>query len=203
MRISDWSSDVCSSDLSIANAANLALLDSGNRRVRLTVYNTAGGAAAAAQRALAEGNRLFLGPLLAPDVRAIQGMSRAANVPILTFSNDASLAGGGTYVLGFQVDQSVERVVSFAQGRGVERFAALVPAGAYGQRASSAMIDAVEKSGGRMTAIANFTRDTRPLPSAVRKLTGADAPAARAPVRPPGTVARVAPETKEIGRAHV
>src|SRR3546814_3566051 len=77
MRISDWSSDVCSSDLSIANAANLALLDSGNRRVRLTVYNTAGGAAAAAQRALAEGNRLFLGPLLAPDVRAIQGMSRA------------------------------------------------------------------------------------------------------------------------------
>src|SRR3546814_9950871 len=81
-------------------------------------------------------------------------MSRAANVPILTFSNDASLAGGGTYVLGFQVDQSVERVVSFAQGRGVDRFAALVPAGAYGQRASSAMIDAVEKSGGRMTAIA-------------------------------------------------
>src|SRR3546814_8698078 len=55
-------------------------------------------------------------------------MSRAANVPILTFSNDASLAGGGTYVLGFQVDQSVERVVSFAQGRGVDRFAAIVPA---------------------------------------------------------------------------
>src|SRR3546814_14078855 len=80
MRISDWSSDVCSSDLpttgpnaalgqSIAYAANLALLDSGNRRVRLTVYNTAGGAAAAAQRALAEGNRLFLGPLLAPEDR--------------------------------------------------------------------------------------------------------------------------------------
>src|SRR3546814_292529 len=116
-------------------------------------------------------------------------MSRAANVPILTFSNDASLAGGGTYVLGFQVDQSVERVVSFAQGRGVDRFAALVPAGAYGQRASSAMIDAVEKSGGRMTAIATFTRDTRSLTSAVRKLTGADAPAARARVRPDGTVA--------------
>src|SRR3546814_17486506 len=58
------------------------------------------------------------------------------------------------------------------------------------------MIDAVEKSGGRMTAIATFTRDTRSLTSAVRKLTGADAPAARARVRPDGTVARVAPETK-------
>src|SRR3546814_13534825 len=60
------------------------------------------------------------------------------------------------------------------------------------------MIDAVEKSSGRMTAIATFTRDTRSLTSAVRKLTGADAPAARARVRPDGTVARVAPETKGV-----
>src|SRR3546814_13126238 len=49
-----------------------------------------------------------------------------------------------------------------------------------------------------MTAIATFTRDTRSLTSAVRKLTGADAPAARARVRPDGTVARVAPETKGV-----
>jgi branched-chain amino acid transport system substrate-binding protein len=55
---------------SIANAANLALLDSGGERIRITVYDTARGAAAAANQALAEGNRLFLGPLLAEDVRA-------------------------------------------------------------------------------------------------------------------------------------
>jgi ABC-type branched-subunit amino acid transport system substrate-binding protein len=183
---------------SIANAANMALLDSGSQRIRLTIYNTAGGAAVAAQRALADGNKLFLGPLLAPDVRAVQGMGRAANVPIVTFSNDATLAGGGTYVLGFQVGQSIERVVDYARAHGVTRFAALVPAGAYGQRASSAMIDAVEASGGRMTSIATFTRDTRSLTTAVRKLTGADAPAARAQVRPDGTVARVAPQTKGV-----
>src|SRR3546814_17157761 len=35
---------------SIANAANLALLDSGNQQIKLTIYNTAGGAALAAQR---------------------------------------------------------------------------------------------------------------------------------------------------------
>ena len=175
---------------SIANAANMALLDSGNQRIRLTVYNTAGGAAGAAQRALAEGNRLFLGPLLAPDVRAVQGVARSANVPILSFSNDASLAGGGTYVLGFQVDQSIERVVQFARGRGVTRFAALVPTGAYGERASGAMLRAVEDSGGRLTSIAPYSRDTRGLTAAVRKLTGMNAPTARAQVRPDGTVAR-------------
>lgn len=178
---------------SIANAANMALLDSGNQRIRLTIYNTAGGAAAAAQRALADGNRLFLGPLLAPDVRAVQGISRAANVPILSFSNDAALAGGGTYVMGFQVDQSVDRVVRFARGRGVNRFAALVPAGVYGQRASSAVLQAVEGSDGRLISIATYTRDAKSLTAAVRKLTGADAPAARAQVRPDGTVARVEP----------
>src|SRR3546814_303621 len=91
---------------SIANAANLALLDSGNQRIKLTIYNTAGGAALAAQRALADGNRLFLGPLLAPDVRAVQAISRAANVPILSFSHYAGPAGNGTSVLGFPVNQS-------------------------------------------------------------------------------------------------
>ena len=56
---------------SIANAANMAVLDTGGARIRVTMYDTATGAAAAAQRALAEGNRLILGPLLADDVRAV------------------------------------------------------------------------------------------------------------------------------------
>lgn len=183
---------------SIANAANMALLDSGNQRIRLTIYNTAGGAALAAQRALADGNRLFLGPLLAPDVRAVQEVASAAKVPILSFSNDAALAGNGTYVLGFQVDQSVERVVRYARAHGVDRFAALVPAGAYGQRASSAMIRAVEGADGRLTSIATYTRDTKSLTAAVRKLSGSAGPAARAQVRPDGTVARIEPKAAGV-----
>src|SRR5688572_21436995 len=57
---------------SISNAARLALVDTGEKSLRISVYDSAapGGAAAAAQRAIAEGNRLILGPLLADDVRA-------------------------------------------------------------------------------------------------------------------------------------
>lgn len=149
---------------SIANAANLALADSGGDRFRITAYDTARGPAAAADRALAEGNRLFLGPLLAEDVRAVAPIARRAAVPVVAFSNDVSVAGAGTYLLGFVPNQSIERVVRQARSAGVERFAGLLPTGTYGQRASQALIAAVESAGGRMVAMQTFAR----TPAAIR-----------------------------------
>ena len=68
---------------SISNAAKLALLDTGEKSLRITIYNSAapGGAAAAAEKAIAEGNRLILGPLLADDVRAAAPVARRAERP--------------------------------------------------------------------------------------------------------------------------
>ena len=97
---------------SISNAANMAVLDTGGARIRVTIYDTAPGAAAAAQRALAEGNRLILGPLLADDVRAVTPIARAARVPVISFSNDIGVAGNGAYVMGYTPAQSIERVVA-------------------------------------------------------------------------------------------
>jgi branched-chain amino acid transport system substrate-binding protein len=119
---------------SIANAANLALLDTGGKKLRITTYDTGMGAAAAAQRAIAEGNRLILGPLLAEDARAVAPAARAAGVPVLSFSNDLSVAGDGTFLLGFNPAQSIDRVVRYARSKGMTRFAALVPSGLYGDR---------------------------------------------------------------------
>jgi ABC-type branched-subunit amino acid transport system substrate-binding protein len=156
---------------SIANAANLALLDAGGERIRITVYDTArGGAAAAANQALAEGNGLFLGPLLADDVRAVAPIARSANVPVISFSNDSSVAGNGIYLLGFTPGQSIARVVGHARNQGIERFGALAPDGVYGRRASQAMIDAVEHAGGRLVAIQTFGGGPGALRTAVGKL---------------------------------
>lgn len=177
---------------SIANAANLAVLDIGAARIDLRVYDTAGGAEAAANRALADGARLILGPLLASDVRAVATVAAAANVPVLSFSNDAALAGGQVFVLGFQPGQSIARVVSYARGRGLERFAALVPAGVYGQRAQASFVRAVEASGGRTTAVIPYTREPAKMLAAARAVTGYDARArasGRPVIRPDGTVA--------------
>ncbi|HKT16348.1 MAG TPA: penicillin-binding protein activator, partial [Allosphingosinicella sp.] len=157
----------------IANAANLALLDTGGSRIRITVYDTAkGGALAAANDTIADGNGLFLGPLLAEDARAVAPVARRAHVPVIAFSNDSSVAGNGVYLMGFTPSQSIGRAVSYAQGRGLQRFAALIPPGVYGRRASQAMIDAVERSGGRMIAMQEYERTPGSMTAAVARLNG-------------------------------
>jgi ABC-type branched-subunit amino acid transport system substrate-binding protein len=156
---------------SIANAANLALLDSGGERIRITVYDTArGGAAAAANEALAEGNGLFLGPLLAEDVRAVAPVAARAQVPVIAFSNDVGVAGNGVYVMGFTPGQSVDRVVDHARSRGIERFAALVPEGVYGTRASQAMTQAVLGARGHLVGTQSYDRGPGALRTAIARL---------------------------------
>ena len=182
---------------SIANAANMALLESGERRINLRVYDTAaaGGAAAAAGAASGDGARLFLVPLRAGDVRAVQGIATANTVPVISFSNDAALAGEGTYVLGFQPGQSIARAVAYARSRGAVRFAALIPSGIYGQRASTAFLRAVEANGGKVVSVVNYTRTPQKLLAAARAVTDHDkrlAVAAKTPaLRPDGSVAPV------------
>jgi branched-chain amino acid transport system substrate-binding protein len=158
---------------SILNAANLALLDAGGDRIRITAYDTAGGGAtAAANEALADGNGLFLGPLLAEDVRAAAPVARRANIPVIAFSNDVSVAGEGVYLLGFTPGQAIDRVVSFARSRGAQRFGALVPTGTYGQRSGQAMISAVEGGGGRMVGMQSFERSPGSVRAAATRLNG-------------------------------
>ena len=108
---------------SIANATMLAVLDTRTEKVRITNYDTATGASAAARRAIAEGAQLILGPLLSEDVRAVAPIAKAANVPVISFSNDVGVAGDGTYLLGYAPTQSIERVVGYAKTRGVTSFA--------------------------------------------------------------------------------
>jgi branched-chain amino acid transport system substrate-binding protein len=157
---------------SISNAANLALADTGEKSIKLTIYDSTGpgGAAGAAQRAIAEGNRLILGPLLAEDVRAAAPIARSAGVPVIAFSNDEGVAGNGVYIMGFTPDQSIGRVVSYARGKGASRFAAMVPTGLYGQRAAQAMIGSVRKSGGTVTVIQSYDRSKGAVAAAARRL---------------------------------
>ena len=157
---------------SIANAATLALLDSGDRSIRLVTYDSSGGAAAAAERAIAAGAELILGPLLAQDVRAVAPVARRANVPVVAFSNDSSVAGDGTYILGFTPGQAIDRVVRYSRGKGAARFGALVPTGLYGQRAAQAMLGSVRSSGGQMVGLETFNRSAPAARGAAVKLNG-------------------------------
>lgn len=158
---------------SIANATTLALLDSRTERVRITTYDTAQGAAAAARQAIADGNKLILGPLLSEDVSAVAPIARAAKVPVLSFSNDTSVAGNGVFIMGFVPGQSVERVVKYARSKGHQRFGALVPKNIYGDRSTAAFRAAVQASGGTLVAVESYDRSAAALTGAARRLANA------------------------------
>lgn len=155
---------------SIANAAALALADSGGKALRVTTYDTGAGAAVAARKALADGNGLFLGPLLAEDVRAVAVPAAAAGVPVIAFSNDAGAAGDDVWLLGFSPGQSIERVVRYARGRGLTRFAGLIPQGPYGRAAAATLIRTAEAAGGSVAAMQSYDRTPKSIAAAVATL---------------------------------
>ncbi|MFM7027573.1 MAG: penicillin-binding protein activator [Chakrabartia sp.] len=155
---------------SISNAANMAVLDTGGERIRMTVYDTGTNPGAAAEKAITEGNKLILGPLLAEDVRAAADVGRKYRVPLIAFSNDVSVAGNGTYLLGFTPAQAVTRVVGYAKSRGMTRFAGLVPATVYGQRAQTALTRSVEDAGGTLVSVQSYDRNSGAIMAAISRL---------------------------------
>lgn len=190
---------------SIANAANMAILDTGGERVRITTYDTAaqGGASGAANRALADGNRLFLGPLLGDNVRVVGPLARGAGVPVISFSNDTGVAGNGAYVMGFTPAQAIDRVVGYAYDNGARRFAALIPEGLYGQRAQAAFNEAVTSRGGRVVATGNYSRSGRSLQLAVTQLNGEDEFDALLVADSGATAAQAVEQLRSLGRENV
>ena len=155
---------------SIANATTMALLDTNASNLRITTYDTATGADSAAARAIADGNKLILGPLLGDDVRAVAARARPAHVPLITFSNDRSVAARDVFVLGVVPEESINRTVAYAMAHGSKRFAAIVPNGDYGRHAQAALAARVAAGGGVLVATETYDRGNTSVISAAERL---------------------------------
>jgi len=155
---------------SIANAANMALLDTSAANLRITTYDTGTGADSAAARALADGNKLILGPLLGDDVRPVLARARPAKVPLITFSNDTSVAAKDVFVMGVVPEQSIGRTVDYAVSQGSRRFAAIVPNGEYGSRVEIALTARVAANRGVLVATERYDRGNTSIISAADRL---------------------------------
>ncbi len=156
---------------SIANATTMALLDTNADKLRITTYDTATGAGSAAARAIADGNKLILGPLLGEDVAPVIAAARPANVPLIAFSNDSTVAARDVFLMGQSPEQSIRRAVDYARGKGSKTFAALVPNGEYGRRAELAFNDAVRAAGGAIMTVQRYDRGNTSIVSAAQRLT--------------------------------
>lgn len=156
---------------SIANATTMAILDTNASNLRITAYDTAINPRDAARRALADGNKLILGPLMGENVGAVLSEARRADVPLISFSNDASIASPDVFVMGQIPEQSIRRSVEYArEAKGVRDFAVVAPEGEYGRRAEAALQTAVADFGGRVVGRESYARGNTSVVSAVDRL---------------------------------
>ena len=164
----------------LLNAAQMAMFDMGSRTMTLLPRDTGStpeSAAAAANDAIDKGAELILGPLLAADVRAVAPVAQAKNVPVIAFSTDRTVAGEGVFLLSFLPETEVTRVISYAIAQGRQRFAALIPATPYGQRAEEAFRATVTSAGRQVVAVQSYQPNAQALEPAISAVakTGYDA----------------------------
>ena len=107
----------------MARAASLVTQSSpaGSAPPVYDTLDTADGAAQAALQAITNGAKILLGPMRADQTPAV--LAVAGNIPVITFSNDDTLAAQGTFVMGITPAQSVATMFSYARAQGITRIA--------------------------------------------------------------------------------
>lgn len=158
----------------LLDAAQLALFDVGRTDLELLPRDTGDQpqrAEAAARSALDAGAELLIGPLYGRSALAVAPVAAARGVNVIAFSNDATVARPGLYVLGFRPEEQIQRIVRYAASQGRTRFAALAPEDAYGARALAAWRTAVAQIPGATAAVAEtYPPDSDSPTAAVERL---------------------------------
>lgn len=140
---------------SLENAARLAMNDLGGVEIDLRVYDTQGNAAAAqrvANQAVVEGAKIILGPVYAGNANAAGLAAAQGGVNVLSFSNNASIAGGNVWVLGHTFENTADRLASYAARQGKTRAVIAYSTDVQGQTAANALRSAVKAAGGQIVA---------------------------------------------------
>ena len=143
----------------LERAAELAVFDAKGSTILLMPRDDGGTpekAVAAATKAIDDGAEIIIGPLFAPSVTAIGPLARARHVPVIAFSSDRTVGGPGVYLLSFQPETEVNRIIGYAVRTGHNNFAALIPNSPYGEKVTGAFTDAVMRAGGRVAALERF-----------------------------------------------
>lgn len=143
------------------NAAELALFDVGDNTT-LLIPRDAGtdeSSAAAAAGALAnDGADIIIGPVLREGVLGAGRAVRSEQIPVIGFSSDRTVAGAGVYLLSFQLEDEISRIVSFAASRNVRSIALLAPSNEYGRRVEQALRAEAQSRGVIITGVQLYNR---------------------------------------------
>lgn len=157
------------------SAAELALFDHGDPNT-LLIPRDAGAdeaSAAAAASALAnDGADIIIGPVLREGVIGAGNAVRRDNIPVIGFSSDRTVAGNGVYLLSFQLEDEISRIVSFAASRDIRSIALLAPSNEYGRRVEQALRAEAQARGVTIAAVQLYNRTDTDAASAATALAG-------------------------------
>ncbi len=133
---------------SMLKAAKLAMSMPGGPV--LDVMDTGGDPAranAAAQKAIASGDRMILGPLTAEETVSVAAVASPANIAVLAFTSDPAAASPGVWTLGLTPGEQMRRLVGAARDDGRQHLAAVLPQGALGDALQDALSKAASDAG--------------------------------------------------------
>ena len=122
--------------------------------------DSAAGATLAANAAVAEGAKLILGPVTAEQVSAAGQVARAANIPLIGFANNASVAGPGVYVLNVLPETEMKRAVRYLRDQGRRGPAGIFPATPYGEALAMAFRQQAIAAGFNPSAVYTFSNSS-------------------------------------------
>jgi ABC-type branched-subunit amino acid transport system substrate-binding protein len=144
---------------SLEQAAQMAIADLGDIRIDLRVFDTAGNpeqAALVARQAVQEGAKIILGPLLAENAKAVGAAVADSGVNVLSFSNNASIAGNNVFVLGPTFNNTANRLVSYAASQGKTKAVIVHPRTLEGELGKAALENAAQSTPLEIVAIEAF-----------------------------------------------
>ena len=163
---------------SMLNAAQMALFDIGYSNFELLPKDTKGtpeGARTAARSALQGGAKLVLGPVFSSSVKAARQVTQSANVNMIAFSTDWTLANNKTFLIGFLPFDQIERVIRYASFKGYKRIGVISPTNGYGNGVVSAYRAIAQHAGIESSRIERFSAQDKNLSSVMRKFSDYDA----------------------------
>ncbi|MFD1344692.1 penicillin-binding protein activator [Litorisediminicola beolgyonensis] len=160
---------------SLENAARLAIAELGGVQIDLQVYDTAGQAARAAQQAqtaVDNGAQIILGPLFGEAANAAALAVADEGINVLSFSNNATIAGGNLFVLGSTFQNTASRLVRYGTRQNVDDIAVLYQNTTGGALGNQAITQAAARGGARIVASEPYNLNTESLTSALARIAG-------------------------------
>ena len=159
----------------ILAAIEMALFDFQDQNILLLPKDTGGDARktiTVTEQALAEGADIIIGPLFSENVRSAAIVAHREEIPLVSFSNDLSVAGDDIYLMSFQPEEEVSRIVDWTIRQGIDRFAFIAPDNEYSRRVETALRFEVTRRSGIVLG-SEFFSENNPAPvDEVSRLTG-------------------------------